>query len=168
MTDGVGTPININENVDPVSCNGENDGSIMLTVTGFTGGLTFLGDLTAATTTNLEAGDYDVTVIDNIGCRNSATVTVSEPDAITLDETVTDVACTGEATGAISLTASGGNGGFSYDWDPTNSGANISGLTAGSYTVTASDSEGCFTTETYLVSEPPNAFEFVFSCYYTN
>ena len=166
VPNGIGTPINIDANVGAVSCNGESDGTISLIVSGANGAVFYNwsnppGGM-GSSKTNLAAGDYNVTVTDSNSCRNSATITVPEPDEITLTETVTDVLCVGESTGAITVTAEGGNGGFSYDWSGgLPSGPTVTGLDAGSYTVTASDSEGCFTTETYLVGEPPVPFTFI-------
>jgi gliding motility-associated-like protein len=158
LPNGVGTPIMIAPNVTSVSCNGENDGAISLVISGFTGGVTYnwAGGLSgSASQINLEAGDYNVTVFDNIGCVNSASITVPEPDPVSITETITDVLCHGESTGSITVSASGGNDGFSYDWSTSDSGTTISGLAAGSYTVTASDQDGCFDTETFLIIEPP-------------
>jgi gliding motility-associated-like protein len=155
VTDGATTTINIDANVGAATCNGDNDGSISLVVSGFIGGVTYVwADLpppSGPSRINLLAGDYTVQVTDQAGCQNTMTVTVPEPDPITLTPTVTDVACFGETTGIISVSAEGGNGGFNYDWSNSQSGNTISALATGSYTVTASDSEGCFLAETYTV-----------------
>ena len=58
--------------------------------------------------------------------------------------TITLTACAGNADGAITASATGSNGGpFTFAWSTGATTATISGLTAGTYTVTATDVTGC-------------------------
>ena len=80
----------------------------------------------------LAAGTYDVTVTDANNCSAVASVTVEEPDAIDLSNTVvTDIACNGGATGAIDLVVNGGTPGFTYQWSNQATTEDLTGLAAG-------------------------------------
>lgn len=119
---------------------------------------------TSATITGLAAGNYTLTVTDAKGCENSSTYSITEPSqSLQLNATVTDVLCKGDKTGAISISTSGGTAGYSYQWSdqtgsilPTTS-QNISGIYAGTYTVMATDNNGCTQQLTEIVAEPSDA-----------
>lgn len=85
----------------------------------------------------------------------SLTVTECLPPAVT--PSVTNVSCNGGSNGAVALTVSG-TGTISYAWTgPSGYSAatrDISGLSAGVYTVVASNGVGCATTRTVAVTEP--------------
>jgi hypothetical protein len=68
---------------------------------------------------------------------------------------MTPTSCNGGSNGTVSALANGGVGNFVFNWTPINqTGANITGLTAGTYTVTASDSNGCTATANITVTQP--------------
>src|SRR5690606_29356603 len=90
-------------NVVNVSCFDGNDGSAMVTVSGGTAPYTYLwNDATAQTTATaagLEAGTYTVTVTDANNCTTTETFTITEPTALNVVPTQTNVLCKGAATG---------------------------------------------------------------------
>jgi len=137
-----------------VTCNGGNNGDAEVSGSGGTGTLTYLwtpGNLTGATQSGLTAGTYTVQVTDQSGCTNSTTVTIGQPLAITIVETITPSTC-GSADGAISVVASGGTPVYTYSWTPGGSAAtSITGLIPGNYSLTVTDQEGCSATENYIV-----------------
>ena len=82
------------------SCNGEEDGSIELSVAGGTPGYTYdwtevPGPKNPKDRVQLSAGDYTVIVTDANGCMESMTMTVNEPNPIMIVFTVTNVSCAG-------------------------------------------------------------------------
>ena len=143
-----------------VSCFGSSNGSTTVTASGGTAPYTYdwngtpAGDGTA-TISGLSAGTYTVTVTDNKGCTATLSVTITQPAALTLSTSVTNPTCPPTAgppvnsNGAINLSVSGGTGPFTYAWTTVGgSGLNPTsedqtGLTAGTYSVTVTDSKGC-------------------------
>jgi hypothetical protein len=109
---------------------------------------------TTQTITVSAAAIYSVTVTDINGCINSDTLEV-DINPMTIDRIITDVTCNGYADGAIDITVSGGNLPIAgYLWSNSETTEDITGLTAGSYTVTVTDAQGCPLDSTFIVTEP--------------
>src|SRR5690606_8474173 len=102
----------------------------------------------------LIAGDYTVTVTDANGCTATETITITEPDELTLSYTPVNVSCFGGSNGSIDLSVTGGTGSYTYAWSNGESTQEISTLIAGDYTVTVTDANGCTATETITFTEP--------------
>ena len=115
---------------------------------------------TGATTqsiTGLSAGTYSVTVKDENGCESSCEVTITEPNALSCDIESTDVGCKGESTGSATVSAEGGVGSYTYSWSNGEDTATVTGLAAGTYTVTVEDENGAMTTCEVTIAEPAEA-----------
>ncbi|MBK8470745.1 MAG: SprB repeat-containing protein [Sphingobacteriales bacterium] len=111
-----------------------------------------------ATTQNvnsLTAGTYSVTITETPTCTAVASYTVTEPSAA-LDATCskTDVTTNGGADGTASVSASGGTSPYTYLWNTGATTQSISGLVAGTYSVTVTDANGCTDECTTTVQEP--------------
>jgi len=102
----------------------------------------------AATTT------YSVTVSDAIGCSgiDSVQITVSAPLTITL--TGTDATCAGACNGSATCGFTGGIAPFTFLWSNGSTTQNISGLCAGTYTLTIVDAVGCSAQQSVTITEP--------------
>jgi gliding motility-associated-like protein len=111
----------------------------------------------AATETGLLGGAYVVTVNDGNGCTSTATVNVVGASTPTATITAsTDILCNGGNNGAATVTPAGGNGPYSYAWSPSGgNAATENGLTAGTYTITITDADGCSATDSVTITEPP-------------
>lgn len=71
---------------------------------------------------------------------------------------VDDVLCFGASTGSASVEASGGTAPYTFSWSPGGAtGSSVNGLSAGSYTVTATDADGCTGTTVVQVNQPVSA-----------
>ncbi|MBI3510018.1 MAG: gliding motility-associated C-terminal domain-containing protein [Bacteroidetes bacterium] len=143
----------------PVLCNGGNTGSATVTITGgtsaYTQNWTPIGG-TGTTANNLTAQTYTCTVIDANGCSTTATTTVTQPTALTITGTQTNVNCNGGNTGVANVTVGGGTPVYTYSWSPTGgTGATAMNLPAQNYTCTATDGNGCIITQTFAITEPP-------------
>src|SRR6056300_1378850 len=150
--------------VTNVSCNGGTDGSADITVTGGTSPYTYAwsGPSSYSSTSEdintLSAGTYSVTVTDANSCTSSNTnVVVTEPTALTLSNgSQTNVDCNGNSTGSVTVSAAGGTSPYEYKIGTGSYGtsATFSSLSAGSYTVTAKDANGCTQTLSVTITEP--------------
>ncbi|MEO1260515.1 MAG: T9SS type A sorting domain-containing protein [Bacteroidota bacterium] len=143
--------------VTPVSCNGGEDGEIIVTAAGGSGSFGYLwsnggmGD----TLQNLVADDYTVTVIDSEGCSSTLTVSVDEPTAVNVSGvSVTNVSCHGDSTGAVTVAASGGTPNYTYAWSDGGTGPSRTNLPANNYTVTATDANSCTGTLQVSITQP--------------
>ncbi|NPA33534.1 MAG: S8 family serine peptidase [Chlorobi bacterium] len=141
-----------------VTCGGASDGAIDVTITGGTTPYTISWS-NGATTEDLvgiSGGTYIITVTDANGCVATQSFTVNEPPAIIITGMVTDASCAGAPDGAIDITVTGGFPPYTYSW---NGGIftteDLSGVGAGSYTVTVTDTAGCSQQATFTVGEPP-------------
>ena len=140
-----------------VSCNGGNDG---WATAGAEGGdspysYAWSNGASTATTTGLTAGLYTVTVTDANGWPDEAQVTITEPTALTSSTTVDDnVSCYGLADGGITASASGGTTAYAYLWSNSATTASITGVTAGTYSVTITDANGCTSNSSATVTQP--------------
>jgi hypothetical protein len=95
------------------------------------------------------SGTYTVTVTSSAGCTATAsrTVTVNPNPVVTATATASGTGSTGTATAS----ASGGTAPYTYAWTGARTGASLTGLAPGTYTVTASDVNGCKSTKSVIV-----------------
>jgi gliding motility-associated-like protein len=141
-----------------ITCFGMNNGSATVNPSGGNGPYNYSWNppvSSSATASNLSAGQYTVTVTDANGCVATASFTLIQPTVLTSISASTNVTCGGGADGSGTVSANGGTGPYTYNWLPsggTNQTAN--GLSAGSYTVTVTDSHGCITTQNVNITQP--------------
>jgi gliding motility-associated-like protein len=155
-------PIQFNAaTVVDVNCNGAKDGSISSTAQGGTGTLTygwnFDPTLNLTNLVGLDTGTYIHYATDINGCKDSAIYTIHEPTAVIFQAaTIVNVSCNGGNDGSITSVALGGTGVITYSWsqDATLNSSTATNLSAGTYTQTASDANGCSITNTFTITEP--------------
>ena len=139
-----------------ITCNGGTNGAVNLSVSGGTSPYTYSwsNGSTGQNLSVLTAGTFTVTVNDNHGCTASASSIITQPAAITITPTVTNLPCTGGAnTGAVSVSVAGGTPGYTYLWSSSSSSQNITGLNAGTYTLTVTDNASCTISQSFIVSQ---------------
>ncbi|MBF2709757.1 PKD-like domain-containing protein [Flavobacterium soyangense] len=144
-----------------VNCAGDATGSATVTASGGIGTLLYSWNTipiqTTATATGLTAGTYTVTITDANTCSLQKQAIIIEPNAIvTSISSQTNVLCFGNNTGSATVSASGGTGILSYSWDtvPVQTTATATGLVAGTYTLTVSDTKGCQKVQTVIITQP--------------
>ncbi len=144
----------------PVLCNGGSTAAAIVSVSGGAAPYTYLWDdlntQTNANATGLPVGSYTVIVSDTNSCSGTGTVTVSEPNALSISMIAINAGCTGDSTGSATASVSGGTAPYSYLWnDPGIQTDSIAtGLNAGSYIVSVSDANGCPILDTVTIGEP--------------
>jgi hypothetical protein len=145
-----------------ISCAGQSDASFIADATGGTGDYSYLWNDNATTSGRSiqPAGDYEVTVSDENGCDAIAQISIPDPVPVSIDLISKsnyhgyEIRCNNELNGLIEISAEGGTGKFSYQWDDGPAENFWNALGAGSYRVTAEDENGCEATETYTLTEP--------------
>ncbi|WP_254050291.1 MBG domain-containing protein [Myroides sp. N17-2] len=139
-----------------VSCFGGSNGSATVTPSGGTGNYTYLwsNGATTQTITGLKVGTYEVTVTDANVCQIIRTFTITQPPILLATTAQTNISCNGESTGLASVNPSGGTAPYSYLWSTGATTSSITGLTAGTYTVTIEDGNGCQIMKTFTITQP--------------
>jgi SdrD B-like domain/SprB repeat/Secretion system C-terminal sorting domain len=98
---------------------------------------------TAATITGLCASTYTVTVTDATGATASKSAAITQPNQLTVNAAGTDQICGLNPSGTATATPANGTAPYAYTWSTGATTAQITGLVAGNYTVTTTDSRGC-------------------------
>ena len=104
--------------------------------------------------TNASYGSYQIQVTDSSGCIATASASVNEPGALSVSSTVTNITCYGVLTGKIIQTVSGGVKPFQYLWSSGNTSKDLVNVNSGNYTVTVTDSNGCYINKSYSITSP--------------
>ncbi len=157
MGGGSNLTVSITSSIN-VLCNGQNTGSATALAMGGSTPYTYnwSNGGSGATINNLAAGTYTVTVTDNSSATATASVVITQPTLLVLTApTITNVICNGGNNGSITAHASGGVSPYLFNWSTGANTATISNLTAGSFTVTVTDDNGCTKNATYQVTQPP-------------
>ncbi len=127
------------------SCNLDN-GVITAHITGGVQpySISWTGTLSGDTTiSDLTDGVYYLLITDDNGCEAIDSVTLSNTGVPVLTGDINEPSC-GNSDGAIDVSVSGGVSPYTYSWTPNNEiTQDLSGLTAGEYTVTVTDDAGC-------------------------
>ena len=158
----------IDPDLTPISCNGANDGSIRLNLTG---GITPIrvtwdDDPSAGVQrNNLSAGTYKVTIIDSDPnqCPIEETFVFTNPPAIAVSSNVTDaIDCDIENSGSIDLTISGGTAPYSFNWSNGATTEDLQNISKGDYTVTITDANGCSVSRQFSIfRQDPIKIDFI-------
>ena len=155
------TAVNVTASSTDLSGPTTNDGTATANPSGGTPPYTYVwspGGATTQTITGLAAGTYTVTVTDANGCTAEATTTVNPGTCRGLNVTAssTPTTCNGDSDGTVSAGITGGVGPFTYLWSPGGQTTQtVSGLPAGSYTVTVTDGfTQCTAQSTTTINQP--------------
>ncbi len=144
------------EDLSNISCNGANDGYILVYGEGGVSPYTFLwsnGD-TDGEITNLAPGNYTLTLTDANGAEAIETYTITQPDPILLNAAQVNISCNGANDGSITLAPTGGTNTFSYNWSNQSNSNPVTNLAPGPYSVTVTDGNNCQVTASYTITEP--------------
>ncbi len=142
---------------DQLTCFGDCDGSIDINVLGGTGDYLYnwSNGETTEDLTNLCAGSYSVIIEDENGCQINASYQIIQPDEpLSLEGITIENTCFGGNNGSVDATVTGGYENYSYSWSSGQTTEDISELTAGIYTLTVTDDNGCVIEESFEIFEP--------------
>ncbi len=148
--------ISVSTSVTNVNCNGGNDGTGLVTVSGGTSPFSYLwsNGQTSQTATGLVANNYSVTITDSKGCLSTASVSISQTTLITLSASGANSSC-GLSDGMAIVNVSGGITPYSFSWNtsPAQFNDTAGNVPAGTYSVTVTDNNLCSKTTSVLISD---------------
>ena len=146
------------------SCNGSSDGVIVANASLGALNYTYLwstGDSTQNTASStdtlsgLTGGVYSVTVVDGIGDSIISSFTLVEPLALSASASISSpLDCNGDSDGQVAASATGGTSPYLYSWNTSGTSAIETGLLAGTYSVTITDSNGCTDSASVVLTQP--------------
>jgi len=127
-----------------INCNGGNNGTATASSTGGTSPYTYSWNngLSTSAATGLSAGTYTCTVTDSLGCSATVSVSISQPAAMAVNPNSANTDC-GATNGTATANATGGTGAYTYSWSNGATIQQATNLSAGTYTITVTDANGC-------------------------
>lgn len=158
-------PLDASVIVTPPTCSNTCDAvATCPAVNGGTAPYTFLWSPTPPTgqgtdtASDLCPGSYALTITDANGCDTTIAFVIDPVPPIVVDLVVVPTGCGGTCTGSAAATATGGVGPLTYDWSPDpisgDGSPNVTGLCAGTYSLTVADAQGCDTTLQFVITTP--------------
>lgn len=152
--------------IQPVSCYNGNDGRAEVTVTSGIEPYSYkwsVADINSNINNMLPAGTFALTITDALGCTKTLDATstpVTQPLPLNVYSVFkTDPSCYDFCDGYMMAFAEGGNGGYIYIWNSTDSMQTVSGLCAGNHFLRVADSKGCNYSISYNLKNPPEITE---------
>jgi len=140
--------ISVVDSINNVSCNGLSNGIAILNISG--GTTPYTENWGANSPVALSAGSFFYTIVDDNGCIYNNAVTITEPDAISVNPIVSDVSCFSGNDGFSILNISGGVSPYTENWGAYDPAA----LSAGDYLYTVIDSNGCNYIDSITIIQP--------------
>lgn len=141
-----------------VTCFGLSTGTATVYPSGGVAPFTYIWSnaMTTDSISNLLPGTYTVTITDNNGCQIVSSMQVFEPAQLQIVTALNrQPSCFGGSDGQLTTYAVGGTTPFDFVWNTGQVNQGITQITAGTYTVTATDGNGCSAVKTETVTEPP-------------
>jgi gliding motility-associated-like protein len=160
----VGQPIqalNSSAVITSVGCAGGMNGGVDVSVWGGSPPYAYSWDSgqNSQDVSGLVAGVYELTITDIKGCVRTETYNISQPLPLSISISSNNVSCFGSSTGSATVSVSGGTLPYNYSWQNSqtlfsNNSPTLSNIPADSYSVTVTDSKGCFISASTVVSQP--------------
>ena len=144
--------IQVQSQSDP-TCFGQTNGTAQILATGGTGPYTYNwapSGGTGSSASGLGAGTYTVTVTGADGCTQTQTIALTAPTILVTTTSQSPDTCN-SSNGNAAISVSGGTPGYVFAWSTGSSNDTITNLTAGTYTCTVTDANGCTMVTTVVV-----------------
>lgn len=147
-------PISFVSAVDPVTCFGNSDGAIDLTISGGTNSYNVIWSTgaTGPKLSGISGGWYQFSINDGNGCGLTDSIFVAEPDVLLLTLSILHPECSNSFNGSITGIATGGSGSYSYTMNNNSSNGIEPNLGVGTYNVSVVDANGCSESSTIQLS----------------
>lgn len=158
LTLTVDTVNRITGNIQSASCFGSPNGSIAVTLTATpSDSVTYSWSTgsTASTLSGLAAGSYLLQVRDRNNCIAEKNFTVTQPPVLLATATPSATQCSGDSSGTVQLSVSGGTAPHTFLWSNGSTSRDIANLTGGTYTVRVTDANGCTVNASASISTYP-------------
>lgn len=141
---------------EDIICSQGNNGWAKANVTGGTPPYTYQwsNEETTETITGLTTNNYFVKIADAKGCSIQGSILIQQPNGVEVNETITNPICFEANDGSITLAPTGGVTPYQYLWNTGETTQNLSTLTAGTYTLTLTDANGCITIKNFVLKDP--------------
>jgi hypothetical protein len=152
-------PLALNEQIQQATC-GQNNGSITFAPTGFSGQINYTWTPNIGTSlnlTNLSPGTYSCSLQDENNCQYnfSTTLNLQSTAPVLNIDSLSNIACFGNSSGAIFCSASAGLAPYQIALPALSlQGPSFSNLPAGNYTVELTDANNCTAQQTVALSQP--------------
>jgi len=149
-------PIGVDVAVDPADCGSNSFASAFASATGGTAPYVYTWSMGATTPSvfGLPPGAYGLTVTDAAGCVGTEQVVVEATDPIEISVGLQAPSCAGQNDGSLSAAPSNGQPPYQFNWNTGSTASSITGLTAGTYTVTVTDDNGCTAVRSVSLEAP--------------
>ena len=145
-----------------VDCFGNSTGSVTLTATDGVPPYTIEGgefdDNGRVSLGGLGAGDYTYTITDARSATATVNVTIAEPTAALAATPASQTDVSADGLGGATVGVTGGTDPYTFLWSNGAETATVTDLTAGTYTVTVTDFNGCTTTQSFTVEDTAPEF----------
>ena len=140
------------------TCAGMTNGMAEVSVGGGVEPYSYAWSDTAHTTNNaiknIAAGTYSVKVTDQCGLKDSISMTVYEPDTLTVDLTKLNATCNGVGNGQVTAFVKGGTSPYYFNWSSGQHSSVANSLFAGYYSVNIVDAQNCMASNAVTITEP--------------
>ncbi len=142
--------------IDSASC-GSSNGLISINETGGSQVYNYIWSPTGSgsSSPNLAAGQYNITITDSKGCRDSLIAVVGTNGGLQATANVVkNLSCFGNTDGSADVVVLGATGQVVYHWSNAGTSDTITNLSAGAYTVTVTDGSGCSAVKNVAIPQP--------------
>jgi gliding motility-associated-like protein len=146
--------LQIQAEINDISCNGGNDGKIIIQISGGSPAYDILWDNgnDSLVLQEIPKGNYGLTIMDDNACRLDTSFIVNEPDSLKISIKANHITCLDEVNGSVEANISGGKPPYQYAWSNGESTQKVNNLNEGLYSVTATDINGCIIIDSALVT----------------
>lgn len=137
-----------------VTCNGLCNGTATVTLSGGVPAYLYTWSPVGTNPSAMCAGTYGLTVTDSNGATATSSVIITQPAALNVSVTTTNVSCNGLCDGTATLNVTGGTAPYMYLWSNVATSNPLTGLCAGIYCYTVTDVNNCIATGCVTITQP--------------